>query len=188
MCDEAFESLLEELVRQHQDAFRAETFSPAHPNQEPQTPLPLPSSLMPAATREPASGDSEPRSERYHFILPLLRVLVAALAMILGLLLGMHNVRNRFETQTLKQRESTGTVPKISEPFNVQSGTNDIGQKNPSVQTGVSRQSDSHGPHGKAARQLPTPGELTVFENDRVIFRLPANQDETPRVPPKTFD
>jgi hypothetical protein len=31
-------------------------------------------------------------------------------------------------------------------------------------------------------RQLPTPGELTVFENDRVIFRLPANQDETPRL------
>ena len=189
MCDEAFESLLEELVRQHQEAFRAETFSPTHPNQESQTSLPLPSSLMPAATPESASGDSEPRSERHHFILPvLLRVLFAALAMILGLLLGMHNVRNRFENQTLKQSESAGTVPKVSEPFNVQSGTNDIGHKNPSVETGVSRQSDSHGPHAKAARQLPTPGELTVFENDRVIFRLPANQDETPRVAPKTFD
>ena len=52
----------------------------------------------------------------------------------------------------------------------------------------VSRQSDSHGTHRKASRQIPTPGELTVFENDRVIFRLPANQDETPRLLDKNPD
>ena len=188
MCDEAFESLLEDLIQRHQDAFRAETFSPAHPNQEPLTPLPLPSSLMPAAIPKSASGESEPSSERHYFILSLLRVLVAALAMILGLLLGMHNGRNRFETRPLKQSDSAGAVPKVSEPFSGHPRPNDLGQKNPSVPAGVSRQSDSHDTHRKASKELPTPGELTVFENDRVIFQLPASQDETPRLLDKNPD
>jgi hypothetical protein len=170
MCDEAFESLLEELVRQHRDAFRAERFSLAELSREPQAPLPLPASLMPAATPESLSAESEPTSERRSLIRPLLTFLVVALAMILGVLLGMHTARLRFESRILKQSDSAGALPKVSKPLNVQSVPDDIGQQNLPVPTSVSRKSDSHDRDWRASTQTLTPGELTVFENGRIIF------------------
>ena len=187
ICDQAFESLLNELVQQHQDAFRAERFAFQNSSQETEAPWPLLSSLRPSATPESKSSASAPSSERAHLGTPLLTVLVVGLAMILGVLLGIHNSRKRFEARTLRPSESTESRPIVSKPFDVQSVPDKIGNGNPLSQTGASLQTDSQHKHRRAAKP-PAPGGLTVFEKDKVIFQLPADQDETPRIVHKRSD
>ena len=104
--DAAFESLLHELVQRSQDAFRTENSATPHPSEESQPLLPIPSSLLPDVTPESLIGESERSSEGRDLIMPLLTVLVVGLAMILGVLLGMHRARNRGEARALKQSES----------------------------------------------------------------------------------
>ena len=73
---------------------------------EPQSPLPIPPSILPDVTPESPIGESERSSKWRDLFMPLLTVLVVGLAMILGVLLGMHQARNRGEARALKQSES----------------------------------------------------------------------------------
>jgi hypothetical protein len=187
ICDLAFESLLNELVQQHQDAFRNERFAFQDSSQETQAPWPVLSSLIPSTMPESKGGESEPSGERAYLGTRLLTVLVVGLAMIFGVLLGMHSARKRFGVQTLRPSESTDSRPGVSEPFDVQSVPDKIGNGNTLGRPGGSRQTDFRDTHRMASKPH-APGELTVFENDRVIFRLPADQDETPKVMQKRSD
>jgi hypothetical protein len=176
ICDPAFESLLHELVQRSQDAFRTENSDSPHSSEESQPPLPIPPNLLPDARTESPRGESELSGEGRDLIMPLLTVLVVGLAMILGVLLGMHRARNRGEGRGLNQSESAGSLSTVSAPLSGQSVTDEIRLGNPPDRTDASQPIELQDKHQKALSHLNPPGVLTVYENDRVIFRLPPTQ------------
>ena len=186
--DATFESLLHELVQRSQEAFQTENSASPHPSEESQPLLPVPSSLLPDVTPESLIGESERSSEGRDLIMPLLTVLVVGLAMILGVLLGMHRARNRGEARALKQSESAGSLPKVSAPLSGQSVTDNIRQGHPPDRTHASQPTETQEKQQKAPTELHSPGGLTVYENNRVIFRLPPSQGGRPRLVHKRPD
>ena len=186
--DLAFELLLQRLTKS-QNAIRAERSTRSSPSENPQAPLPIPSSLMPATKPKSPGGECEAISEGRDFVSPLLPFLVATFAMMLGVLLGMHTARNRGETRALKQSESAASLPRSSASPSSESAPDVVARGNPSVQqSGPSHQTGSRHPHLKAPAQPHTLGELTVYQNDEVIFRLPPDQGGILPLVPKRPD
>ena len=186
--DLAFELLLQRLTKS-QNAIRAERSTRSSPSENPQAPLPIPSSLMPATKPKSPGGECEAISEGRDFVSPLLPFLVATFAMMLGVLLGMHTARNRGETRALKQSESAASLPRFSASPSSESAPDVVARGNPSVQqSGPSHQTGSRHPHLKAPAQPHTLGELTVYQNDEVIFRLPPDQGGILPLVPKRPD
>lgn len=186
--DLAFELLLQRLTKS-QNAIRAERSTRSSPSENPQSPLPIPSSLMPATKPKSPGGECEAISEGRDFVSPLLPFLVATFAMMLGVLLGMHTARNRGETRALKQSESAASLPRFSASPSSESAPDVVARGNPSVQqSGPSHQTGSRHPHLKAPAQPHTLGELTVYQNDEVIFRLPPDQGGILPLVPKRPD
>ena len=186
--DLAFELLLQRLTKS-QNAIRAERSTRSSPSENPQSPLPIPSSLMPATKPKSPGGECEAISEGRDFVSPLLPFLVATFAMMLGVLLGMHTARNRGETRALKQSESAASLPRFSASPSSESAPDVVARGNPLVQqSGPSHQTGSRHPHQKAPAQPHTLGELTVYQNDEVIFRLPPGQGGMLPLVPKRAD
>lgn len=186
--DLAFELLLQRLTKS-QNAIRAERSTRSSPSENPQAPLPIPSSLMPATKPKSPGGECEAISEGRDFVSPLLPFLVATFAMMLGVLLGMHTARNRGETRALKQSESAASLPRFSASPSSESAPDVVARGNPLVQqSGPSHQTGSRHPHLKAPAQPHTLGELTVYQNDEVIFRLPPDQGGILPLVPKRPD
>ena len=186
--DLAFELLLQRLTKS-QNAIRAERSTRSSPSENPQAPLPIPSSLMPATKPKSPGGECEAISEGRDFVSPLLPFLVATFAMMLGVLLGMHTARNRGETRALKQSESAASLPRFSASPSSESAPDVVARGNPLVQqSGPSHQTGSRHPHQKAPAQPHTLGELTVYQNDEVIFRLPPDQGGILPLVPKRPD
>ena len=186
--DATFESLLHEVVQRSQEAFRTENSATPHPSEESQPLLPVLSSLLLDVTPESPIGESERSSEGRDLIMPLLTVLVVGLAMILGVLLGMHRVRNRGEARALLQSESARSLPTVSAPLSGQSVTADIRQGYPPDRADASQPTETQEKHRKSPTQVHPAGGLTVYENDRVIFRLPPSQGGMPRLVHKRPD
>jgi hypothetical protein len=183
--DLAFELLLQRLTKS-QNAIRTERSTRSSPSENPQAPLPIPSSLMPA-TKPKSPGEAI--SEGRDFVSPLLPFLVATFAMMLGVLLGMHTARNRGETRALKQSESAASLPRFSASPSSESAPDVVARGNPLVQqSGSSHQTGSRHPHLTAPAQPHTLGELTVYQNDEVILRLPPGQGGMLPLVPKRPD
>jgi hypothetical protein len=180
ISDPEFESLLNELVQRSQEAFRTENSASPHRSEESQRPLPIPLSMMAEATTESPSGESELSGERRDLIMPVLTVLVVGFAMILGMLLGIHWARSRGEARAIKQSEPAGSLPTVSKPLSGQSVT-DVRRPNPQDLTGASQSTEPQDMHQKAPAQRHSPGGLTVYENDRVIFQLPPGESRIPK-------
>jgi hypothetical protein len=176
ISEPALESALNELVQRLQDAIRTENSASLQPSEEPQPMLPVPPSILPEIMIESPRRESGPSGEGRAFIMPLLTVLVVGLAMILGVLLGMHRARNRGEGRGLNQSESAGSLSTVSAPLSGQSVTDEIRLGNPPDRTDASQPIELQDKHQKALTHLNPPGGLTVYENDRVIFRLPPTQ------------
>jgi hypothetical protein len=178
LSDQEFESLLNDLVQRSQDVFR--TANPDGParREEPQAPLPIPSTLMPDLTVESLSTQFELGREGRDPIMPLLTVLVVSLAMTLGWLLGMHSARNRGDARAVKRHQTTSSVPRVSMPSIGRTATEEDGLGSPPNQAGTTRSQDAH---HNVRPQLRPPEGLTVYENDRVVFRLPPEQDTMPK-------
>ena len=186
--DLAFELLLQRLTKS-QNAIRAERSTRSSPSENPQAPLPIPSSLMPATKPKSPGGECEAISEGRDFVSPLLPFLVATFAMMLGVLLGMHTARNRGETRALKQSESAASLPRFSASPSSESAPDVVARGNPLVQqSGSSHQTGSRHPHLTAPAQPHTLGELTVYQNDEVILRLPPGQGGMLPLVPKRPD
>ena len=182
LSDPEFESLLNDLVQRSQDAFRTQQSASQHPSEEPTAPFPIPSTLSLEATPEKPHGESKRSDERHDLVMTLLTILVVGLAMICGILLGIHYERNRGESQTLKPNESTRSVPTVSAPLGSQSAVDHIRLGNPDP-AGTSRLSGPQEKNQKARMHFVRPGELTVYQNDRVIFELPPGQGGTQQEP-----
>ena len=180
--DPAFESLLNEVVQRYQDAFRAERSATPPPNEESQTTLPVPPTLLLDVTPELATGDCKGSIEGHSLILPLLTFLVVGVAIILGILLGMHHAPNRGGARTAKQSESAGSLPKVSAPLR-QSVPDEFRRGNPTDRVDASHPTVAQDKHQKAPAQLQPRGGLTVYKNNRVIFRLPPSQLGTKQEP-----
>ena len=176
LSDQEFESLLNDLVQRSQDAFQAANPTPPG-REEPQAPLPIPSTLMPEVAIESPRTGLELGRERRDLKMALLTVLVVSLAMTLGWLLGMHYARNRGATQAVKQHPSTSSFPSISMPSTGRTATEEDGVESPPNHAGRPQPQDAH--HNARPRVRPPEG-LTVYENDRAIFRLPPEQDTMP--------
>jgi hypothetical protein len=182
MSDAAFESLLNDLVEQYREAFRTESAAlpPQTNSPEPSPALPIPPSLMPDRMAESTPGELETSSRWRGLLMPVLTALVVGLAMVLGLLLGIHQA-HRVAIHSLKGRDTaaprsavatpraaTPTLPTPTPPSNTQTVSNQIEPVDHSYQTTAAQRTD-HRVH----RQPHPHGGLTVYKNDRVIFRLP---------------
>ena len=111
----------------------------------------------------------------------LLTILVVGLAMICGMLLGIHHANNRGASQILKN-ESVGSVPTASAPLSSQSVIDQIRLADPN-RVGRSQLGGPQEKHQKARTRFERPGGLTVYQNDRVVFELPPGQDGTKQEP-----
>jgi hypothetical protein len=176
ISDQGLESRLDELAEQLRAASRTKNSASPHSSEQSQPPLPIPPSILPETTTESPRGESELSGEGRDLIMPLLTVLVVGLAIILGVLLGMHLARDRSEARALKQTESAGSLPTVSAPLSGQSVTDNIMQGNLQDRTDASQPIELQDKHQKALTHLNPPGGLTVYEKDRVIFRLPPSQ------------
>lgn len=181
ISDPEFESLLNDLVQRSQDAFRTQESASPHPTDEPTLPPPIPSSVLPETAPEKPGGESERSEEGHDVVMTLLTILVVGLAMICGMLLGIHHANNRGASQILKN-ESVGPVPTASAPLSSQSVIDQIRLADPN-RVGRSQLGGPQEKHQKARTRFERPGGLTVYQNDRVVFELPPGQDGTKQEP-----
>ena len=175
-------------VQRSQDAFRIENSASPHASEESQSPLPVPPSLLQNTTTELPSGESKLAAEGHDLLLPLLTVLVVSLAMILGMILGMHRAHTRSEARALKQSKSVGSLRTVSAPLSGQSVTDNNRQGNPPERAEASQPIEPQDKRQEASTHSHPAGGLTVYENDRVIFRLPPSQGGMPRLVHKRPD
>jgi hypothetical protein len=182
MSDAAFESLLNDLVEQYREAFRTESAAlpPQTNSPEPSPALPIPPSLMPHHMAESTPAELETSTRWRGLLMPVLTALVVGLAMVLGLLLGIHQA-HRVAIHTLKGRDTaaprsavatpsvaTPTLPTPTPPSNTQTVTKQIEPVDHSYQTTAAQRTDR-----RVHRQPHPHGGLTVYKNDQVIFHLP---------------
>lgn len=177
--DPEFESLLNEIVQQSQDTFRAQMSVGPQSSLESSLPLPTPSILSTEATPEKPRGESERGDEGRDIFMTLLTILLVGLALICGMLLGIHYAVNRGYYRTLKP---TGSQPAASAALSSQSAVDHISLGN-TAPVGTSRQGRPQEKHEKARVHFERPGGLTVYQNDRVIFELPPGQVGTAQEP-----